>query len=251
MLLADGAHFSLLVPRLQSLRQLIDEARGLTDAPSGQLRISRYQAGLWAELAALGVVTEQAQAWQRQVSGLLELDAVAAERDPPATLTARLRPYQREGFHWLASLYDLDLGGILADDMGLGKTVQALAAICHARERDPAVGPFLVVAPTSVVSNWVAEASRFAPDMRVRAVTDTLAKSGRALGDIVAATDVVVTTTRSCGSSPTPTARSVGPGSFSTRRRTSRTTSRRPTTPRGGSVRRSRSRSPARRWRTT
>ena len=83
MLLDDGAHFSLLEPRLQELRRLIEEARSLSDSPSASLRISRYQAGLWAELAALGVVTEQAQAWQRQVGALLELDAIA-EHDPPA-----------------------------------------------------------------------------------------------------------------------------------------------------------------------
>lgn len=140
MLLADGAHFSLLSPDLQSLRQLIEEARALADSPSGPLRISRYQAGLWAELAALGVVTEQAQGWQRQVGALAELDAVA-EHDPPQTLVADLRPYQREGFGWLASLWQLELGGILADDMGLGKTLQTLALICHARERDPRTGP--------------------------------------------------------------------------------------------------------------
>ncbi len=81
MLLDDGAHFSLLEPRLQSLRQLIEEARALSDSPAASLRISRYQAGLWAELAALGVVTEQAQAWQRQVGALLELDAIA-EHEP-------------------------------------------------------------------------------------------------------------------------------------------------------------------------
>jgi superfamily II DNA or RNA helicase len=191
VLLEDGAHFSLLAPRLQSLRGLIDEARTLTESPSAPLRISRYQAGLWAELAALGVVTQQAQAWQRHVDALLELDTVA-EHDPPATLVATLRPYQRDGFRWLASLWDLELGGILADDMGLGKTMQALALICHARERDPGVAPFLVVAPTSVVSNWVNEAARFAPGLRVDAVTDTLAKSGRAIDE--AAADVVVTT---------------------------------------------------------
>jgi len=190
MLLEDGAHFSLLDPRLQSLRLLIEEARALTESPS--LRISRYQAGLWEELAALGVVTEQARAWQRQVGALLELDALE-EREPPATLEASLRPYQREGFAWLASLWDLELGGILADDMGLGKTLQALALICHARERDPDTGPFLVVAPTSVVSNWVAEAARFAPSLRVRAVTDTLARCGRAVEEVADA-DVVVTT---------------------------------------------------------
>jgi len=192
MLLEDGGHFSLLEPRLQSLRQLIEEARALTDAPSAPLRISRYQAGLWAELAALGVVTEQAQAWQRQVGALLELDTLP-ERDPPATLTARLRPYQREGFGWLAALWELELGGILADDMGLGKTLQALALIRHARDRDPGIGPFLVVAPTSVVSNWVQEAARFAPSLTVESITDTMAKSGRAI-DAVAAADVVVTT---------------------------------------------------------
>jgi superfamily II DNA or RNA helicase len=192
MLLDDGAHFSLLTPRLQSLRQLIEEARALSESPSAPLRISRYQAGLWAELAALGVVTEQAQAWRRQVGALLELDAVA-ERDPPETLAAQLRPYQRDGFGWLASLWELELGGILADDMGLGKTLQALALICHARRRDPGIGPFLVVAPTSVVSNWISEASRFAPELSVEAVTDTLARSGRAI-DEVAAADVVVTT---------------------------------------------------------
>jgi SNF2 family DNA or RNA helicase len=192
MLLADGAHFSLLEPRLQSLRQLIEEARALTDSPSAPLRISRYQAGLWAELAALGVVTEQAQAWQRQVGALLELDSLA-EHDLPAGLQAHLRPYQHEGFGWLASLWNLGLGGILADDMGLGKTVQALALICHARARDADVGPFLVVAPTSVVSGWVGEAARFAPGLRVEAVTDTLAKSGRAIGEL-AAGDVVITT---------------------------------------------------------
>ena len=135
MLLDDGAYFSLLAPRLQALRQLIEEARTLVDSPSAPLRISRYQAGLWAELAALGVVTEQAQAWRRQVGALLELEAVA-EHEPPRGAGAQLRPYQREGFGWLATLWELELGGILADDMGLGKTLQALALICHARGRD-------------------------------------------------------------------------------------------------------------------
>ena len=192
MLLEDGAHFSLLEPRLQSLRQLIEEARALVDSPSAPLRISRYQAGLWAELAAIGVVTEQADAWQRQVGVLLGLDAIA-EHAPPAALVAELRPYQRDGFAWLASLWDLGLGGILADDMGLGKTLQALALICHARDRDPDGGPFLVVAPTSVVPGWVGEAAHFAPALSVAAVTDTLAKSGRSIDELAGA-DVVVTT---------------------------------------------------------
>jgi len=192
VLLANGTYFSLQEPRMHALRTLIEEARALTESPSAPLRISRYQAGLWGELAALGVVTEQAQAWQRQVGALLALDALT-EHDPPPALAARLRPYQRDGFAWLATLWDLELGGILADDMGLGKTLQTLAMICHARAADPALGPFLIVAPTSVVSNWVAEAARFATELAVAAVTDTLAKSGRTIAE-VAGNDVVVTT---------------------------------------------------------
>ncbi len=192
LLLADGAHFSLLDPRLQSLRQLIEEAAALTDAPGASPRISRYQATLWSELVALGIVTAQAQGWQRQVDALLELDELTAH-EPPASLAVELRPYQRDGFGWLATLWELGLGGILADDMGLGKTLQALALVCHARERDPGLGPFLVVAPTSVVSNWASEAARFAPDLSVASVSDTLAKSGRAIEELATA-DVVVTT---------------------------------------------------------
>jgi superfamily II DNA or RNA helicase len=192
LLLDDGAHLSLQDPRLESLRALITEAQALADSSAAPLRINPYQAGLWAELAALGVVTEQAEAWRRRTGALLELDEVVSH-DPPAALAAELRPYQRDGFGWLASLWELGLGGILADDMGLGKTLQTLALLCHARRRDPGGGPFLVVAPTSVVSNWVGEAARFAPELAVDAVTDTLRKSGRAIEEVAAA-DVVVTT---------------------------------------------------------
>ena len=59
-----------------------------------------------------------------------------------------MRPYQQDGFGWLAFLWEHRLGGILADDMGLGKTLQSLALISHARERDPAAAPFLIVAPS-------------------------------------------------------------------------------------------------------
>jgi len=193
MVLADGAHFSLLEPRLQALRALIEEARLLSDSPGCSPRISRYQAGLWGELVALGVVREQAQAWQRQVGALLSIDELA-EHDPPAGMRGALRPYQLEGFRWLASLWELELGGILADDMGLGKTLQALALICHVHRRALRAGPFLVITPTSVVGSWVSEAARFAPELSVAAVTDTLAKAGCTIEQLIACADVIVTT---------------------------------------------------------
>ncbi|MGQ0482403.1 MAG: DEAD/DEAH box helicase [Pseudonocardia sp.] len=195
LLLADGAYFSLLKPELQTLRRLIEEARALCDGPEGELRISRFQADLWDELTTLGVVDRQAAAWQRQVGGLLALGSAPAP-EPPATLRAQLRPYQRDGFGWLTFLWESRLGGILADDMGLGKTLQTLALICHAKQAEPAgssLAPFLILAPTSVVGNWASEAARFAPDLRVTAVQDTLRRRGQDLDEVIAGADVVVT----------------------------------------------------------
>jgi superfamily II DNA or RNA helicase len=192
LLLADGAYFSLEKPELRSLRRLIEEARALQDTPGGALRISRFQVGLWDELAELGVVDSQARAWREQVQGLLSVDSLDTT-EVPATLAAHLRPYQLTGFRWLAFLWQHRLGGILADDMGLGKTVQALALICHAKQDDPSGAPFLIVAPTSVVSNWATESARFAPGLKVVAISDTMRKRGQDLAEVIAGADVVVT----------------------------------------------------------
>ncbi|HEY0803785.1 MAG TPA: SNF2-related protein, partial [Pseudonocardiaceae bacterium] len=189
LLLADGAYFSLDKPELRSLRTLIEEARALHDWAGDSLRISRFQAGLWDELTELGIVHHQATAWQRQVQGLLAIDSLAPT-PVPSTLDATLRPYQVDGFRWLAFLWECQLGGILADDMGLGKTLQTLALICHAQ---PADAPFLIVAPTSVVSNWATESARFAPGLRVVALSDTVRRRGQALSESIAGADVVVT----------------------------------------------------------
>nr|BFE71414.1 DEAD/DEAH box helicase [Actinoplanes digitatis] len=83
--------------------------------------------------------------------------------DAPGGLVGELRPYQRRGFSWLAFLDDLGVGACLADDMGLGKTVQLLALLLHRNS-----GPTLLICPLSVLGNWVREAARFAPDLRVR-----------------------------------------------------------------------------------
>ena len=192
LLLPDGAYFSLDKPELAALKHLIEEARALQDQPEDGLRISRFQAGLWEELVGLGVVGQQAASWQRSVEGLLSVSSVEPV-PPPAGLTAHLRPYQLEGFSWLAFLWEHRLGGILADDMGLGKTVQTLALIAHARSSGSADAPFLIVAPTSVLANWSTEAARFTPDLNVVVLGDTAAKRGTSLKSAIAGADAVVT----------------------------------------------------------
>ncbi|MBL9016971.1 MAG: DEAD/DEAH box helicase [Myxococcales bacterium] len=81
---------------------------------------------------------------------------------PPKQFTGELRPYQQRGLDWLAFCRGAGLGCVLADDMGLGKTIQALAAL-------PAAGKAktLVVSPTSVLFNWLAETRKFRPDLSV------------------------------------------------------------------------------------
>jgi superfamily II DNA or RNA helicase len=114
------------------------------------------------ELAALAEelgepVPEQAVALRRGLAALADASP-ATTASLPADLTAVLRSYQGEGVRWLTGLRDLALPALLADDMGLGKTLQALCALR---------GRTLVIAPTSVVPNWAAEAARFRPALRV------------------------------------------------------------------------------------
>ena len=103
----------------------------------------------------------------------------------PAGLVADLRPYQHEGFHFLAFLSENNFGGVLADDMGLGKTLQTLAWLLHlsalklkrpTSSRGSAAKSFrvLVVCPKSVMVNWQLETARFAPVLTTTAFTSSL-----------------------------------------------------------------------------
>ncbi|RYV53056.1 DEAD/DEAH box helicase [Pengzhenrongella frigida] len=193
LLLVDGSYLALTHPALGPLAALIAEASEVAEWHTGP-RISRHQTSLWADLVDLADEAIPAPQWS-------ELLAEAGDRAPrstplPAGLHAELRPYQAEGFSWLTFLWRHQLGGILADDMGLGKTLQCLALVQHVAEQRPSGEPrrpFLVVAPTSVVPNWVSEAARFTPGLTVRRLSATDAASTTSVAEAAAGADIVVT----------------------------------------------------------
>ena len=228
ILLGNGTYFSLNRPEFSALRTLIEEARTLNET-GGELRINRHQAGLFSELESLASSVETVASWDAQVKSLLAL-VEAADRagetadseevlenehsdslsvssgvfsanhlPSPLGLAAVLRPYQLEGFRWLAFLRQHRLGGILADDMGLGKTVQVLAMLAQAiaeheqRADHTEFAPFLVVAPTSVVGNWAQESARFVPGAKVVTITESTSKSGKSIAELVQGAHLVLT----------------------------------------------------------
>lgn len=190
LLLVDGSYFSLAHPALQTLRELIDEAADLAEWETGP-RISRHQTALWADFEDLADQSEAAVSWRALARGLRDADHVP-ETPVPTGVRAQLRPYQKQGFDWLAFLWQHGLGGILADDMGLGKTLQLLSLIVHARETGER-RPFLVVTPTSVVGTWRSEAARFAPGLRVQVIEGTAARREQPVEVAASDADVIVT----------------------------------------------------------
>ena len=159
LFLPNGRFVSLDHPFFNKLRDLIRQAAHLRDAATGNIRLTRFQAGWWEELVKLGVVREQAQSWKDSVDGLLDFKNVPIVPQPEQ-FKGTLRHYQAEGYSWMSFLRDKHMGGVLADDMGLGKTVQTICLACQGRT------PFLIVAPTSVVENWDMELERFAPHLK-------------------------------------------------------------------------------------
>lgn len=119
------------------------------------------------------IVAAAAPDWSRVVAGPWLAKTLAGLRDPSqlaqvdpgASLKATLRPYQQVGVRWLHLLASLGLGACLADDMGLGKTMQVLALllVMQRRTHEEARRTSLLVAPASLLANWVAEIDRFAP----------------------------------------------------------------------------------------
>ena len=181
--LGDGEFIALTA----SFRRHLDDLRSLSSpAARGSVRMHGMAALALRDFAERTTLSADA-GWRAQQERLRAADAF--EPELPSTLRAELRPYQRDGFRWLARLARWGAGACLADDMGLGKTVQTLALLL---DRAPD-GPALVVAPTSVVANWLDETRRFTPTLNVVAYTGAASSRAGRLDDL-GPFDVVVTT---------------------------------------------------------
>lgn len=173
----------------ESLRRQLARLESISVKERGEMHIPAGNACL---------LTNALQGGELQVSGMEGAEALS-ERihqsfslrpQTPRGLDATLRDYQLEGFRWMKRLDSWGAGACLADDMGLGKTVQTIALLLSKATE----GPSLVVAPTSVVSNWMTEIERFAPSLRP-VIINALGAEGRAAIIIEAGkSDVVLTT---------------------------------------------------------
>ena len=154
--LGEGRYLALT----QELRTRLDELATVVEVQRGEAKLP-VVASAWLDAVMDGAQLQADAAFRQRIAKLESVQAAAIAL--PTGLQAQLRPYQEEGYQWAMRLAEAGLGACLADDMGLGKTLQALAVLL-ARAAE---GPALLVAPTSLMGNWLAEARRFAPSLNL------------------------------------------------------------------------------------
>ena len=160
--LGDGSVGVLPEDWLKQIGMLVNVGQ----TKKGQVRFNKSQAWLLDALLAAREQVDFDVDFQRFRDRLHQFEGIASI-DEDDSFHGTLRDYQRVGLGWFEFLAEMGLGGCLADDMGLGKTVQVLALLERRRRRDELTQPALVVAPRSVVSNWISEAERFTPELTV------------------------------------------------------------------------------------
>ncbi len=129
-----------------------------------KLKVDKFQIGLLSELESIASERQSDEEWDKILKKISSFKGVKSQRIPKE-IKGTLRGYQKEGVNWLCFLNDFNFGGILADDMGLGKTLQTLAFLAILKKKR-IKKPNLVIAPTSVVTNWMAEVEKFVPHFK-------------------------------------------------------------------------------------
>jgi len=156
------------LPSIKKLEFFWSKIRSGTKALSNSSKEQNFyllQKSQTLEMLALrssGVSVKGGKRWQAICQFYDSLDQRDHAFNPPATVRAVLKPYQKDGVRWMLDLLHLGLGGILADDMGLGKTLQALTFLETLR-LEQKMGHVLIVVPTSLTFNWIQENEKFTP----------------------------------------------------------------------------------------
>lgn len=176
-----------LGPDFDPLRALLSSAAALGEVTPKTVRVPTVRAH------ALYLSESQLTASKNIRKKLRELEHLGDPEPLPEHVSATLRGYQQNGYAWLTHLARANFGGVLADDMGLGKTLQVLTMIQRLQETGEREGPVLIVAPTSVVSNWQAEAQKFTPQLRVQVVRNSAKRRRESIPELASSADIVVT----------------------------------------------------------
>ena len=169
--LKDGSFLDL--SEMDEWREMAEAAIGADNGEEaedeknvrGVVEVASFRAAYMMSLLEGGSVPVKADESVKEMVGSLEDDGEPC----PEPLNSMLRPYQMRGFMWMQALDRLHMGGILADDMGLGKTLQVITLLLWAKRRGDQDSASIVVAPTSLVYNWMAEIAKFAPELRCAA----------------------------------------------------------------------------------
>ncbi|MFS2022486.1 DEAD/DEAH box helicase [Massilia sp. GER05] len=188
--LPDGVRVALPWGRVKPILSTLGELY-FNDKIKNKVRLSTLDAARLEELAKGTELTWTGGERLRETGRKLSQFGKVKKVDAPKGLQATLRDYQLDGLAWMQFLREYDLGGILADDMGLGKTVQTIAHILTEKEAGRLTNPALVIAPTSLMTNWMEEAARFAPDLKVLLLQG---KERMDLFDQIDGADIVLTT---------------------------------------------------------
>jgi superfamily II DNA or RNA helicase len=155
-----------------------------------QLKLKKFHIGLINDLAEDSIANITLD---RKLQRLNDFEHIA-DFSMPLNFKGDLRHYQKAGYNWFSFLREYNFGGCLADDMGLGKTIQTLAMLQKLKEDDAQQGKHstsLIVMPTSLIYNWLNEAKKFTPSLKILSHTGTNRNKDIALFDKY---DVVITT---------------------------------------------------------
>lgn len=181
--IAEGEFLALS----EKLRNQLKALDAIANRERGKIKISPFSAALMGDDLLYGEMRLDMDEKLLDIRKRI-LEGSNYSPDVPKELNAVLRPYQKDGYIWIARLNSWGAGALLADDMGLGKTIQTIAFLLLKKEE----GPSLVVAPASVAPNWKTEMEKFAPTLNVQ-ILNFATDRQQTIQDAKAG-DVIVTT---------------------------------------------------------